>query len=838
MKKRLIVLTKSPMHKEIDGELASGVCVVAYCPERRTMFRLTQEPNGAPLKGPYVRRFSVMDEIEVEIHRKTPLPPQNENVLIPVEGIRRLCRSRMSISEIAKEYIPGRSERFMNDPCPAMDSVACFDHSVEIIRAEKVVLVWRQGSKRPLASFTVGNKKHISYRVTEPGLELTEPATEQQRREIDAAYLTISIPNTPYIKDGKYYKFIASMIPEITNKTKTESELTAEQILQQYYGYQRFRPGQKEIIEALLAGRDVLCVMPTGRGKSVCYQIPAKILQGTALVISPLISLMKDQVAALIRTGIPAAYLNSTLNSLQQDKALQNIAAGKYKVVYVSPERLSMPEFQQFCSSIHISMIAVDEAHCVSQWGPNFRYDYLGIHQFTENLPGRPVIGAFTATATEKVAEDIIRRLALKEPLSIRTGFDRPNLYFGVIQPPDRRTWVSRYLLEHRGKSGIIYCSTRKTAEQLYEALTKEGFSVSCYHAGLLPEIRTKSQEDFLFDRTPVMIATNAFGMGIDKPNVSFVIHYNIPKSMEAYYQEAGRAGRDGTKADCILLYNRQDLVTNRRLIEMEEPCPDLSPEEAERIRKEDYSRLNQMAEYAEGTACLRAAILNYFGEKSTAPNCGNCSNCKGEYELMDIRTEARMILSCVARTGQRYGADFIAHILKGKSTERHTKLGMEKQTTWGLMGDYKIREIRRIITALVSSEYLMVMTPYGTDYPVLGLTEKSREMLLGNQPFMIRKTDFRKDRKRKTAFDPADVDNPLYEKLRIRRNEEAIKEKVPPYVIFDNKTLMELSVVRPQTEDEFIQVRGIGKVKTERYASVFIPIIKEYLAQQEETEQ
>jgi len=829
---RLIVLTKSPMHKEIGGEITAGACVVCYCPDSRKLLRLTQAPNGAPLNGASVKMFSVMDEIVAEIIRDDPAPPQNENVQVLTDAVYRVRRSDIGIQEIEKEYIAGNSARFMDDTSPVMESVADYDHSVEIVHAHKIRFVWRQGKKRPLAYFSMGKDQCSSYRVTEPGMELREPASEEQERTIEEAYLVISIPNVPFKKDGKYYKFIASVFPTIENKTEKTGNGTPEMILQQYFGYPSFRHGQREVIEAILTGRDSLCVMPTGQGKSLCYQIPAMLLQGVTLVVSPLISLMKDQTAALIRNGIPAAYLNGTLNSVQQDKVLRNIVAGKYKVVYVAPEKLSISSFQNFCTTIRIAMIAVDEAHCVSQWGPNFRYDYLDIGKFVDKLPGRPVIGAFTATATPRVAEDIRRLLKLNDPFFFQTGFDRPNLYFGVLQPKDKKIWVRQYLDEHRGKSGIIYCSTRKTTEQLCDYLVREGYPVSCYHAGLPPEVRTRNQEDFLFDHKPVITATNAFGMGIDKPNVSFVIHYNIPKSMESYYQEAGRAGRDGSPADCILLYDPSDLVTNRRLIEMGEPSPDLTQKEAEYIRKADIQRLIRMAEYAEGTGCLRSCILKYFGEKQPDEYCGNCSNCRGEYELTDIREEGKKILSCVARTGQRFGKEFIVNILKGKKTARHTRLGMEKQTTWGIMSRYTIRDINRMITALISGEYLRYTEG---QYPVLILTEKSHDILFGDHPLMIRNFVTHRSRKKneKGVFVSAEAGNELYELLRAKRNEAAAKENVPPYVILDNKTLKEIAAKQPCTEEEFLKVRGIGKIKMERYASLFLPVVREYLKDQ-----
>ena len=452
-----------------------------------------------------------------------------------------------------------------------------------------------------------------------------------------------------------------------------ENRETAEkkcEVLRRYFGYTAFRNGQETIVDALLAGRDALCVMPTGAGKSICYQIPALLLPGVTLVISPLISLMQDQVESLTQAGVRAAYLNSTLTPAQYARALRNMAEGAYKIVYVAPERLSTEGFRAVCEKLPISLVAVDEAHCVSQWGQDFRPDYLRIAAFVESLGSRPVVGAFTATATKAVRADMASLLALQDPVCVTTGFDRPNLYFSVQTPHSKPLALLELLEARRDRCGIVYCATRKAVEEVEALLRDKGFSATRYHAGLSEAERRRNQEDFVFDRKSVMVATNAFGMGIDKSNVSFVIHYNMPKNIESYYQEAGRAGRDGSPADCILLYSPQDVRTNRFLIENSEPNPELDAETQEAVQKREYERLRQMTFYCTTTDCLRAFILRYFGEQ-TAEYCGNCSSCAAGSAVVDASVPAQQVLSCVARTGQRFGRGMISDILRGSESEK-----------------------------------------------------------------------------------------------------------------------------------------------------------------------
>ncbi|MBQ9117347.1 MAG: RecQ family ATP-dependent DNA helicase, partial [Clostridia bacterium] len=434
-------------------------------------------------------------------------------------------------------------------------------------------------------------------------------------------------------------------------------------ILKEYFGHSEFRQGQEAVVDAIMSGRDALCVMPTGAGKSVCYQVPALAFSGITLVISPLISLMKDQVNALTQNGIRAAYLNSSLTFSQYARVIDNIRRGTYKIIYVAPERLEVPDFIDACRYIKVDLLAVDEAHCISQWGQDFRPGYLRIADFVDSLGYRPVIAAFTATATAEVKDDIEYSLKLVDPFRITTGFDRPNLKFGVVRPKHKFPTLIEIIKKHRNEAGIVYCSTRKTVEEVAEGLTEIGFSAALYHAGLPDDVRKKNQEDFVYDRVNIMVATNAFGMGIDKSNVSYVVHYNMPKDVESYYQEAGRAGRDGSDAECILIYNAGDVHTNRFLIENSEPNPELTEDQQAVLRERDHERLKQMTFYSTTNACLRNFILNYFGEKSSN-YCGNCSNCLTQFIDVDITVEAQKILSCIKRTGQRFGKKMICDIL------------------------------------------------------------------------------------------------------------------------------------------------------------------------------
>ena len=449
------------------------------------------------------------------------------------------------------------------------------------------------------------------------------------------------------------------------------------EILRRFFGYTEFRKGQEKIIDALCAGKDVSCVMPTGAGKSVCYQVPALLLPGVTLVISPLISLMQDQVEALNQNGVPAAFLNSSLSPQEYGRTLNDIENGCFKLVYVAPERLSTEGFRAVCEKLPISLIAVDEAHCVSQWGQDFRPEYRKISEFVSALPKRPALGAFTATATKAVRRDISELLDLHDPVSVTTGFDRPNLYFGVETPNSKPLRLLQLLEERRGKSGIVYCLTRRAVEEVEALLNDKGINATRYHAGLSEAERRQNQADFIFDRKSVMVATNAFGMGIDKSNVSFVIHYNMPKNLESYYQEAGRAGRDGAPAECILLYGAKDVQTNRWMIENSDPNPDLDPDTQELVLRRDFDRLRKMEFYCLTQECLRAYILNYFGEKSDG-RCDNCSSCAAGSALIDVTTEAQQALSCVVRCGQRFGGGMIVDVLRGVQNERVFENGFQ----------------------------------------------------------------------------------------------------------------------------------------------------------------
>ncbi len=598
-------------------------------------------------------------------------------------------------------------------------------------------------------------------------------------------------------------------------------------VLKEYFGHDSFREGQDRITDSLLSGRDVLGIMPTGAGKSICYQVPALMFEGVTVVVSPLISLMKDQVSALVQSGVAAAYINSSLTHAQYLKVLQNTKNGKYKIIYVAPERLCAPAFLEICRSLSISMVAVDEAHCVSQWGQDFRPSYLKIPDFIESLPSRPVVGAFTATATGTVREDIKNLLKLRSPLVVATGFDRPNLFFSVMHPNKKSIALMKLIKERKGESGIVYCSTRKAVEEVCELLNKNGFTATRYHAGLGEDERRLNQDDFVYDRAPIMVATNAFGMGIDKSNVSFVIHYNMPKNMESYYQEAGRAGRDGRNADCILLYSSKDVRTNQFLINNSEPNPDLTEDEQEEVRRRDRERLKKMTFYCTTHKCLRKFILEYFGDKSPE-RCCKCSNCLSNHENTDITVDAQKIMSCVARTGQRYGKKVICDVLRGSKNERLISAGLSRQSTYGIMADCTEKRLRDIIEYLCENGY---MTAEGDEYPILRLTPKSRGVLTGSETLrmMLEIPQKKKASSAKSAALPPE-DEKLLTALKELRKSLAMRQSVPAYVVFSDATLMDMCRIKPKTRDEFMEVSGVGQRKAIRYGEVFLATIAEFL--------
>ncbi len=608
--------------------------------------------------------------------------------------------------------------------------------------------------------------------------------------------------------------------------------------LKRYFGHTQFRPGQEALVDALLSGRDVLGVMPTGAGKSVCYQLPALLLPGVSLVISPLISLMKDQVAALGQAGIPAALLNSTLSQEEYRDTLRRARRGEYKLLYVAPERLTAPAFLSLAQEVDISLAAVDEAHCVSQWGQDFRPGYLGIPEFLERLPRRPVVGAFTATATDQVKEDIRRLLLLENPLSLTTGFDRPNLFFETVRPWDKDGYLKRFLAGRPGQSGIVYCATRKTVEAVCAALTAEGIAATRYHAGLPDGERRQNQEDFVYDRARVMVATNAFGMGIDKSNVGFVVHYNMPKDVESYYQEAGRAGRDGAYAHCALLFGEGDVRTARFLINNASENETLDPDDRERLRLRDLRRLERMVGYCKTSGCLRAYLLRYFGED--APDrCGKCSSCAGDLERRDITVEAQKILSAVIRVERQYrsslGAAMIIQLLRGSREQRVLQLGLDKLPTYGIMKDVDRARLRAYIDCLTEQGYLFAD---GTDYPVLRAAPRAKGVLFHGErvTFVGQKAQEPERRPPSQAAPlPDGADPELLERLRALRTRLAAAGSVPAYVVFSNAVLLELAARRPATLEEFLAVPGVGTVKAQRYGKAFLDAIAQWRDGQEE---
>ena len=613
-----------------------------------------------------------------------------------------------------------------------------------------------------------------------------------------------------------------------------KNKMTKYEVLKKYFGYDSFREGQEMLVDALLSGQDVLGIMPTGAGKSLCYQIPALLLPGITLVVSPLISLMKDQVSTLNQAGIHAAFLNSSLSAVQYRKALGFAMEGRYKIIYVAPERLLTPEFLCAVQSMEISMISVDEAHCISQWGQDFRPSYLKITEFVEQLPARPVIGAFTATATKEVRDDIEALLSLRDPVRLVTGFDRKNLKFTVQQPKDKFAAVESFLAEHEADCGIIYCLTRKNVEEVCEKLEQKGYSVTRYHAGLSDLERKENQEDFIYDRKQIMVATNAFGMGIDKSNVRYVIHYNMPKNMESYYQEAGRAGRDGLPAECILLYAGQDVITNQFFIEnMAQESED--PETTALIRQREEERLKKMTFYCFTHECLRDYILRYFGEYGSN-YCGNCSNCLSEFETVDVTAAAKAILGCVRECRQRYGTTVILDTLHGANTAKIRQYRMDENTHYGELAKEPVYRLRQILNELQVREYLYVTAD---TYSIVRLLPKAAELLDedGTMLMKMAKEEKRipKAAKEKTktktsaaAKNLSNEETAVFEKLRALRMELAKEHKVPPYIIFSDKTLIQMAMEKPSNKEEMLAVSGVGESKFEKYGEPFLACLAE----------
>lgn len=615
-------------------------------------------------------------------------------------------------------------------------------------------------------------------------------------------------------------------------------------ILHQTFGYPTFRPHQEQIVEAAVSGRDVMAVMPTSAGKSICYQVPALALGGLTIVVSPLISLMSDQVMALRELGVAAACLNSALDSHERSQTLAEMSRGLLNLVYVAPERLADPAFLDVVQSHGLSLLAVDEAHCISQWGNDFRPSYQRICDFIDALPTRPPVMALTATATRQVREDIESTLGLRDPLRIVASFDRPNLSFAVERPSGKRA-KDKALLEfvraHEQSSGIVYCMSRRAVEDVCGMLCEQGVAATRYHAGLSPEERDRNQADFIYDRSPVMVATNAFGMGIDKSNVSYVVHYNLPLSLENYYQEAGRAGRDGTKAECLLLYTAGDVHTAEFLLSRTERT-DLTPEQLQAMHEADEQRLRQMVFYATTTDCLRSFILRYFGEEAPA-YCGNCGNCLADYEEVDERTNALKILSCVARVRQHaiacgnpatsVGAGSIVDILRGSKAAKVLERGWDSLSTYGIMADVPVPRIRAIIDELVYREFL---TRAQGDYPTLALAGRGAVFMKGDKPFVMRvaKGRPRKPRPEGRTRGASAAELPdltpeqaeLFEALRSLRTRLAREQQVPPYLIFNNATLEDMCRKRPTTPDELLEVSGVGAKKAERYGEAFLEVI------------
>ena len=605
---------------------------------------------------------------------------------------------------------------------------------------------------------------------------------------------------------------------------------TPKEALKAVFGYDSFRPGQEAVINAILDGRDILAVMPTGAGKSLCYQVPAMLFSGITLVISPLISLMQDQVKALNEAGVNAAFINSSLSEKELNDTFKNAYKGHYKIIYVAPERLMSEGFISFAKSVEISMVTVDEAHCISQWGQDFRPSYMDIAEFINILDKRPIISAFTATATQNVREDIICSLGLNNPYFLVTGFDRENLFFQVDKPQNKERFILDFIERHRGESGIIYCATRKNVDSLYTLLRKQHISVGKYHAGMSNEERKQMQNDFVFDYTSIVIATNAFGMGIDKSNVRFVIHYNMPSSMENYYQEAGRAGRDGLNSECILLFSPQDIIINRFLLEHKD-FSDVDPIDAMTIRERDIKRLQIMEGYCYTTECLRNYILKYFGEDPKKP-CDDCGNCLRQFETLDMTDEAKKIINCIYESRGRYGKNIIMDTVLGAKTARLTEIGATEYKSYGVLESSNKNLLRRLIEELLLEGYIAT-----GEYQVLKLGDISR-LKNTKTKVLVKITDEDKitKRKEKPKKNKKGMDSltsagfKLFDKLKELRLEIARAEKIPPYIVFNDKTLIDMCAKMPTTKSDMLDVSGVGENKYGKYGERFIAVIKEYV--------
>ena len=632
---------------------------------------------------------------------------------------------------------------------------------------------------------------------------------------------------------------------------------SALEALNRYFGYDSFRPGQSGIVSAILAGRDVLGVMPTGAGKSICYQIPAAILPGVAIVISPLISLMRDQVDALNDVGLPAAFINTTQTPDEQDLVFAQALSGQIKLLYVAPERLETERFRNFAVRVPISLVAVDEAHCVSQWGQDFRSSYLGIGEFIAGLPTRPTVAAFTATATERVRRDIVSILALHTPSITVTGFDRPNLYFDVISMPrkDKASWVASYIASHPDESGIVYCATRKETEALAESLNSAvaelraagGADVSdigtiavAYHGGMSADAREKAQRDFVTDRVPVVVATNAFGMGIDKSNVRFVIHHNMPESIEAYYQEAGRAGRDGEPSRCTLLWNESDIVTRRRLLDSDYENERLTPEEQEAVRASKRRLLDAMVGYCRTTDCLHAYMTRYFGEtagaaaKTDGKCVGGCANCEHTFETIDVTDIARAISRCVHDVNQHVGSGKIVKVLRGSKAQDLSYLNPESLPSFGMLDEVPEARIRDVLSQMATDGFLTIAEGR---LPIVGFGPRAAETVAPEFHYDIKKIKRADARARRTpdvstpavgSYVPDDGDEALFQKLRALRLDIARELGKPPYIVFSDKTLRDMVRVKPITDDQFLAVNGVGESKLKQYGERFMAAIRE----------